>query len=306
MVSYTDPTDGTPVQDTQPSPSDGAQWVDTSQSPPELKIYDSATQAWLPADTNETVVSQSQPTPEVGKLWFEPISDGTNLYAATSAKWEFLKFLSEYPNSAIHRWAHDEGSGSTLGDSIGSNDGSISGATYVSVSDAQGGFVLDYDGSNDQTSASAVPEASAGDSFSIGVTVNADSTSSDQTIIENRVGSSDRFAFGIDGGNSEIIAETYDGSFTGTGIGSADTDTNRHRYLITVDAGTIKIYQDTSDVSSTSTTNSALTSGSNALFFGDRGGTGVPYDGRLDDIIIYDSVLSSSEIQSDFDIQPWT
>jgi hypothetical protein len=101
MVSYTDPSDGTPKQDTQPVSAEGKQWVDTSQSPPELKIYDPATSTWLPADTNATVVSTSEPTPQVGKIWFEPAQGGTNMYAASSTNWEFLKFLSAIPDTVL-------------------------------------------------------------------------------------------------------------------------------------------------------------------------------------------------------------
>lgn len=92
---------GIPADTNPPQPDNGKQWVDTSQSPPEVKIYDSATQAWLPADTKTTVVSQTEPTPEVGKIWFEPAIGGTNMYAASSTGWGFLKFLSAIPGTVL-------------------------------------------------------------------------------------------------------------------------------------------------------------------------------------------------------------
>jgi hypothetical protein len=146
---------GIPADTNPPQPDNGKQWVDTSQSPPEVKIYDSATQAWLPADTTATVVSQSEPTPEVGKIWFEPAQNGTNMYAASSERWEFLKFLRAIPDSVVSR-PNDNNSSSTS-DSFGHTfttdvewsaigarlSGNVSGVTQASLIRDNDGSVLD-------------------------------------------------------------------------------------------------------------------------------------------------------------------
>lgn len=143
---------GIPADTNPPQPDNGKQWVDTSQSPPEVKIYDSATQAWLPADTKATVVSQTKPTPEVGKIWFEPAQDGTNMYAASSDKWEFLKFLPAIPDSSNLHMRYDavdqsaSGSVSTIVDHTNGND--LTGTASYQSSGLNGAPTFDFDDSN--------------------------------------------------------------------------------------------------------------------------------------------------------------
>jgi len=58
---------------------------------------------------------------------------------------------SAIPDSGgTHQWNHDEASGSTLNDSIGSLDGTINGATWQTDAGAAGAY-LDYDGVDDRT-----------------------------------------------------------------------------------------------------------------------------------------------------------
>ena len=73
---------------------------------------------------------------------------------------------------AIHRWPTDEGTGSTLTDSIGDNDGTISGATWVTNSSLVGGQGLNFDGSDDYVSFTTVPHLeNINNSFSMTWTV---------------------------------------------------------------------------------------------------------------------------------------
>jgi len=51
-------------------------------------------------------------------------------------------------SGGTHQWDTDEGSGSTLTDTIGSLDGSINGATWT-TGEGTGGVYLDYDGTDD-------------------------------------------------------------------------------------------------------------------------------------------------------------
>lgn len=74
-----------------------------------------------------------------------------------SGFWSAGLGASAIPDSVTNRWPHVEGSGSTLGDSIGTLDMSISGATWVS-GDGADGYHLDYNGSGDVTSVSVSNE----------------------------------------------------------------------------------------------------------------------------------------------------
>jgi len=55
----------------------------------------------------------------------------------------------DFPSSVVNRWPFDEGSGSTVTDVIGGDNGSITGATWVSDNTYIGGSALSFDGSND-------------------------------------------------------------------------------------------------------------------------------------------------------------
>jgi len=56
------------------------------------------------------------------------------------------------PDSAIHQWEYGEGSGTTVTDNIGDISGSISGASWISDSESQGGYRLSFDGIDDRVS----------------------------------------------------------------------------------------------------------------------------------------------------------
>jgi hypothetical protein len=55
------------------------------------------------------------------------------------------------PDSVVNQYPTDTGSGSTLQDAEGAEDGTINGPTWQSLADAVGGFYLSYDGVDDTT-----------------------------------------------------------------------------------------------------------------------------------------------------------
>jgi hypothetical protein len=60
---------------------------------------------------------------------------------------------SEADQKLVHRWITNEGSGTSLSDSAGSQTATVSGATWVSSNDWVGGAVLDGDGQDDDVTA---------------------------------------------------------------------------------------------------------------------------------------------------------
>jgi len=153
MVNYTSPAK-TAISDTRPAESDGKVWVDTSQDPPKMKLYDAATQAFIPASAKSTIVSQTKPTPERGKIWFEPAQNGTNMYAASSDLWEFLKFLPEIPDSVVLNVTasdYDPANNkyvANIGPDVPDAGGDPT-KTTDTVAGSSGVDVVDYDGSDD-------------------------------------------------------------------------------------------------------------------------------------------------------------
>jgi len=85
---------------------------------------------------------------------------------------DVLKLAQTIPAAVTNHWPHNEGSGSTLADAIGSQDMAITGATWIS-GDGRDGFHLDYDGSNDE-SLNDNDTYWDSDTFSIAFWVNAD------------------------------------------------------------------------------------------------------------------------------------
>jgi len=212
------------------------------------------------------------------------------------------------PDSAINRWTISEGSGTTVGDSIGNNDVSLSGPTWESVSDAQDGSELSFDGSDDSATGSTVSEVGVGNQFSVGLTVQVDSLTSDQTILTHVKSSSDRFTIGVDASASEIVAQAFDGAFTDPQTLGTDSETGRFRLLVTYDLvnDNIQIYKNANAAGASFGGEAGINSGETGLIWGDRGLGDANYGGDLDDVIFYNEILSNSDIQADYDLQPWS
>lgn len=89
----------------QPTPpnvaSESLIWIDTSKSPNRPKIYDSQTEAWIPTNTTATIVSQTRPEVQPGHIWFEPVKNGVNMYAASNNMWNFIQYLPNIPDSVV-------------------------------------------------------------------------------------------------------------------------------------------------------------------------------------------------------------
>ena len=101
---------GLSISSTEPTDMpDGGVWVNLSAEPTgidRIQTYDESSDAFIPISANDTVVSKEEPEPDIGLLWFEPVDDGANLYAASSDTWEFLQFIPAIPDSEIY--LHDD------------------------------------------------------------------------------------------------------------------------------------------------------------------------------------------------------
>ena len=125
---------GLAISSTEPSNiQDGGLWVNLSADPTgidRLTTYDESTDAFIPVSAESTIISEEQPEPEIGLLWFEPVEFGTNLYAASSDAWEFLQFIpatSEFPTAYggfdDNTYVHDGSPVQTLTESGGGVEG---------------------------------------------------------------------------------------------------------------------------------------------------------------------------------------
>ena len=218
------------------------------------------------------------------------------------------------PDSAVHRWKLDDVN-STVSDSIGSVSGSVRGVSSVS-GDWQGGSAGEGDGSGDEiilTNLSDFDNDLTKPPFSIAFTVETtDGSDVGFFGFENpnrwKIMSGD---IGPEGG-IDIVFRGDDGEDeqTRTADGGLIDDGNPHRVVCVipeVDANNFEVYVDADskamDVRRDFSSASSFLDGEVALF-SENGGAHL--NGIMDDVIIYDEAIGQSDVDSDYDSQPWS
>lgn len=201
-------------------------------------------------------------------------------------------------------WKFDSGSGSTAKDYEGSNDGNISGATWVS--DAKtGGYALDFDGvddyvDHDTNAVSNLPitvtawvKAPSNSNFNL--IYNEDRTSSGDTFLDLRVNDNDGLEVLVRDSNGNLAALVDSGVIVTDGtwhfVSGVYGDSVVEGFVDASSVGTV----DASAVGSAS---------SNIASIGARRHLGKEqnhFDGIIDDVRVYDRALSQSEIQQIYD-----
>jgi len=228
---------------------------------------------------------------------------------------------SGIPDSAIYRWKFSAGSGSTATDSIGSADGTINGATWVSGTYVDG-EALSGDGTDDYVNVGQLPDFSSitGGNFAIAYTVD-DFTSGTGNFGLNTTDGGEAVQVrhgntGPSGAPELYLQDSSDGStlFEYATSGPLD-DGNKHRVIVNKNgntAGDIEFYDNTTQLSTTNITDGGFSStGSftNDFFLlgaSQDGSLDSPMGATLDDIIIFSDSLISQQIQDDYDRQPWS
>jgi len=231
--------------------------------------------------------------------------------------------FTSIPDSAIHQWKFDEGAGTTVADSIGSADGSVSGPAWVS-GEYIGDNALNGDGTDDivETTTLGSFGSNLGTGWSVALTVeNAGAgrfavvNSSDRTLCEVSIGARNA-------GSLRLVLRRADANTDGDSLDIETTgghlnDGNKHRAVwVSRDpsiSGT-EFWVDGSEVTGRTTEIDDLSGSTFSnfeypwLWFA-RNNDGSPdahFDGIIDEPMMFDSGLSSSEIQSDYDRQPWS
>jgi len=218
-----------------------------------------------------------------------------------------MSFLSsvktvEVPDSELlDDWA--EGSGSTVGDSEGSNDGTISGSTWVTGSNYFDGAGLDF-ATNDYVEASSVVDYLDHDgSWTIALSVTPDTTTNSNIFT----------ATTSDSGDSAIIAKTdagvntfvYEGSSITDEAGDAPFSTGSQiSVIVSNNAGSLTIYWPSGSSSSASSNlGGAISSTAHTRLGANPKPSGLD-DGVVDILQIDNSVWGSAKRQQFFDAMP--
>jgi hypothetical protein len=204
----------------------------------------------------------------------------------------------------------DEGSGQTAADSSGnSRDGTIGSTTSVESSDptwvcVMGGNALDFDGSDDQV---LVGDYDVLNAISISAWINWDAITIKDGILSKRTDpeNAGNWVLRLDGRSASGLLEWmvwtgFDASQKFYSVSAISTGVWTHVVLTFDDpSDTAKFYIDGGlDNTSTSFTNS-LADTAEPIIIGWAGQSGSEhFDGRIDDVRIYDRVLSPAEISA--------
>lgn len=280
------------AQDTPPRKDPSVVWIDTSEDPSTPKIYDPATDAWIPVNTTGQVVQETKPDLEVGLVWFEPVSDGLNMYLGGRDYWDFLQFIPDIPDSAIHQYDASEVDGLSDGDTVLTWEDQIGSVYATDVgsptfrTDVKNGLpAIELDGSDDRF------DAAFSESQPLSIIAVAQANGSD-----------DQYWFSSDSsGNHPFVSADADGVNVdaGSGVTASNSDfTGPFRILTVIFDGTDSLIRiDGSEIDAADYGNDGISSD---IHIGARDDSGF-LDGFVAEFVIYDEALDAETIDGEED-----
>lgn len=222
------------------------------------------------------------------------------------------------PDSAIHRWKFNEGSGSTATDSIGSADATLSTTSMWINGDWNGGYAVGGDGSDDSVDLTTLGSfgSNLGTGFAIAFTIQHSSISQSEYIGtyngSNQLLRITGSRFNSGGLTMELRDDSGNNNQVHTSSGSIFDDNKKHRVVVQTSepskSSKYEVYNNTNSLSLSINKNQGADNFSNfdtPLSTHYLPNFGQYFNGIIDDIIIYDSALSSKDIQSDYNAQSW-
>ena len=195
------------------------------------------------------------------------------------------------PETIVGMWLFDEGSGNIAKDSSGNgNDGTINGATRVK---GKIGKALEFDGVDDWAGTKESANLDNTKAFTIGAWINPDVVDANQVSLGNAV---DNFEFDIRNGLSLYVRDQVGwGNPVQSGAGTVPAGVWSHVAGI-FDGNEIKIYLN-GTLKATTPRKTTLVSGDFSLNFGTyANGEGWFYDGLIDEVVLFNVVLTKDEI----------
>jgi len=226
--------------------------------------------------------------------------DGTDVQEITVDGQTVFTSGFDIPNSAIHHYPMDEGSGSNMLDNVGSVDGTINGASYITGNFFEG-FALDADGIDDNVtfSQSILPA----DNFTILLTVGSLGSFENNRILQDGVQSHVIRTSGAStsGNPNNIVYFSFNNNSAGAFATGLTTGT--HRIACGADNGSVFMFVNGSTTNVTTGTEPTGFTSDVTLF---SRGAGSFMEMFADNLIITNQPLSVSEIQDDYNKQPWS
>ena len=200
-------------------------------------------------------------------------------------------------------WTLDDGSGAIAGDSSGNgNDGVVNGAAWTTAGQVSG--ALDFDGSDDYVDLGSL-NASA-DSLTISAWINADTfthlSRQDARIVSKATGTGSQDHYFMlstikSNGATRLRFRLMTNGSTTTLLGSGGVLTSGTWIHVAAvyDGAQMRLYQDGVEVGNTSKTGN-IDQNAVAVWIGRNPDGKRPFDGRIDEVYIYDQALTAAEI----------
>jgi probable HAF family extracellular repeat protein len=204
----------------------------------------------------------------------------------------------------VGHWKLDDESGGTAEDSAGSHDGTITGATWT---DGRLCGALDFDGAGDYVDVGDVLDFIDSEDFTITGWFSRDTFANHHVIVgkRNSISSGQGFIVYVEKIGDDLIFEAGDGSdeFSMTSSTTFTSSGWNHFAVVFDESSAVnsKIYiNGTDDNESQSGTIGDVGSLANALAFriGSEADGGSEFDGRIDDIRVYDRALSQADVEA--------
>jgi hypothetical protein len=201
------------------------------------------------------------------------------------------------PAGLVAAYSFDAGSGSTVADSSGNNNtGTISGATWTTL--GWFGNALSFDGVNDWVTVNDAPSLDLTTGMTLEAWVYPTAGGGWRTAVMKE--QSGHLAYALDASSStnQPRGEVFTTSDFGA-VGPAALPLNTWTHLATTyDGATLRLYVNSALVSSTAVSGTIVTSGQ-PLRIGGNAVWGEYFQGRIDEVRIYNRALSQAEIESD-------
>jgi hypothetical protein len=238
-----------------------------------------------------------------GYLEFEGVIDEVKMYHTALSQDEINQsFLSNNQTKSseeerIAHWEFNEATGPTAADSIGSNDGTISGADWIS---GKQGSALDFDGSNNDLVTIPYDNSLAlGHNFSVSFWIY---PTPDTVFWRTILTRSSQFTCSFIGGNK--IRVHINGYTNIDSQSTAPRNSWTHVVFTFQDSADgndiIRLYINGEEDGQAGPTWGTSNTPSNPLYFGGDASSSF-FTGRLDEITIYNRALSSEEVSSLYD-----
>jgi len=206
---------------------------------------------------------------------------------------------SLYAPDPVASYSFNEGAGTVLGDSAGSHNGTVEGASWTG--EGKYGGALDFDGTNDTVTVADANDLDLTSSFTLEAWVRPDTVSGERPVISKLESAGGLSGYALSASYSgKPAGGVFNPSAAKIPQGPSALPTGAWSHLaFTSDGTNLKLYVN-GELVKTESAIAAKANGS-TLKIGRNGITGAWFDGRIDEMRIYDKPLSQAQVEADRD-----